>query len=229
MEKKRSEVYNMKILLADDEEELTHALGAILKFNDYDVDIVNKGEDAYNKALIENYDLLILDVMMPKMEGTEVTIKLRENNVETPILMLTAKAETEDKVEGLDMGANDYLTKPFNKDELLARIRAITRNNQTKIKSIKIGNVTLNREDSEIYTNKATFKLNNKECKLMETLINNRENTLNTDDIRNKVWDENTSEQVVSLYISYLQKKFEALGANIEIDESQGYKLREIS
>lgn len=217
----------MKILLADDEEDLTRALGAILRFSKYDVDIVNNGEDAYNKALKEKYDLLIFDVMMPKMTGVETTMKLREKNIVTPILMLTAKAEVEDKVEGLDSGANDYLVKPFNKDELLARIRSLTRNNQSKVKKIKVGNVFLDREESQIYNEKAAFKLNSKECELMETLINNRDNSLRSNDIKNRIWSKDADDQVVPLYISYLQKKFDALDASVSISNVDGYKLEE--
>lgn len=217
----------MKLLLADDEKELTNALGMILKLSGYEVSTVNNGEDAFNNAMKENYDALILDVMMPGMEGTEVTRKLRENNIETPILLLTAKSEINDKINGLDKGANDYLTKPFNKDELLARIRAITRPNQSKFKKIKVGNITLDREKNEISSDKATFILNNKEGKLLETLVNNKGKVLKKEELIENVWKNVSDEKVVPLYISYLQKKFEALGANIYIDDKNGYCLKQ--
>lgn len=136
----------MKVLIADDEIDLTRALGAILKYGEYEVKIANDGEEVLKIAENEKFDILILDVMMPKKTGIEVVEELRKKNINTPILMLTAKAETEDKVEGLDKGADDYLTKPFEKDELLARIRALVRKNENRTKKIKIGNVTLDKE-----------------------------------------------------------------------------------
>lgn len=219
----------MKVLLADDEEELTRAVGAILSFNDYEVEIVNNGEDAFKKAIENNYDVIVLDVMMPKKSGIEVTQELREKNVDTPILMLTAKAEVEDKVEGLDKGANDYLTKPFEKEELLARLRALIRNDKNKIRKIKIGNVTLNKEENQLYTEKASFHLNSKETQLMEFLIGNQERIIPTEDLKNKVWGESEEDySVVEMYMSYLQNKFEALGANVKIIENNGYSLEKL-
>ncbi len=128
---------NFKILLADDVEELAEAIGAMLEYNDYEVDIVYNGEDAFDKAKAGLYDCIILDVMMPIMNGFEVVKKLRKINVRTPIILLTAKSLVDDKVEGLDLGANDYLTKPFEKKELLARIRALTRVEEEKKKNMK--------------------------------------------------------------------------------------------
>lgn len=218
----------MKVLIADDEIDLTRALGAILKYSEYEVKIANNGEEALKIAENEKFDILILDVMMPKKTGIEVVEELRKKNINTPILMLTAKAETEDKVEGLDKGADDYLTKPFEKDELLARIRALVRKNENRTKKIKIGNVTLNKEENELYSDKASFHLNSKESELMELLVGNQSEKIGEKEIKNRIWGKDENIKIVPMYISYLQNKFEALGANVQIVNNNGYALESI-
>ncbi len=218
----------MKVLIADDEIDLTRALGAILKYSEYEVKIANNGEEALKIAENEKFDILILDVMMPKMTGIEVVEELRKKNINTPILMLTAKAETEDKVEGLDKGADDYLTKPFEKDELLARIRALVRKNENRTKKIKIGNVTLDKEENELYSDKASFHLNSKESELMELLVGNQSEKIGEKEIKNRIWGKDENIKIVPMYISYLQNKFEALGANVQIVNNNGYVLESI-
>lgn len=218
----------MKVLIADDEIDLTRALGAILKYSEYEVKIANDGEEALKIAENEKFDILILDVMMPKKTGIEVVEKLRKKNINTPILMLTAKAETEDKVEGLDKGADDYLTKPFEKDELLARIRALVRKNENRTKKIKIGNVTLDKEENELYSDKASFHLNSKESELMELLVGNQSEKIGEKEIKNRIWGKDENIKIVPMYISYLQNKFEALGANVQIVNNNGYALESI-
>lgn len=218
----------MKVLIADDEIDLTRALGAILKYSEYEVKIANNGEEALKIAENEKFDILILDVMMPKKTGIEVVEELRKKNINTPILMLTAKAETEDKVEGLDKGADDYLTKPFEKDELLARIRALVRKNENRTKKIKIGNVTLDKEENELYSDKASFHLNSKESELMELLVGNQSEKIGEKEIKNRIWGKDENIKIVPMYISYLQNKFEALGANVQIVNNNGYALESI-
>lgn len=218
----------MKVLIADDEIDLTRALGAILKYSEYEVKIANDGEEALKIAENEKFDILILDVMMPKKTGIEVVEELRKKNINTPILMLTAKAETEDKVEGLDKGADDYLTKPFEKDELLARIRALVRKNENRTKKIKIGNVTLDKEENELYSDKASFHLNSKESELMELLVGNQSEKIGEKEIKNRIWGKDENIKIVPMYISYLQNKFEALGANVQIVNNNGYALESI-
>lgn len=218
----------MKVLIADDEIDLTRALGAILKYSEYEVKIANDGEEVLKIAENEKFDILILDVMMPKMTGIEVVEELRRKNINTPILMLTAKAETEDKVEGLDKGADDYLTKPFEKDELLARIRALVRKNENRTKKIKIGNVTLDKEENELYSDKASFHLNSKESELMELLVGNQSEKIGEKEIKNRIWGKDENIKIVPMYISYLQNKFEALGANVQIVNNNGYALESI-
>lgn len=218
----------MKVLIADDEIDLTRALGAILKYSEYEVKIANDGEEVLKIAENEKFDILILDVMMPKKTGIEVVEELRKKNINTPILMLTAKAETEDKVEGLDKGADDYLTKPFEKDELLARIRALVRKNENRTKKIKIGNVTLDKEENELYSDKASFHLNSKESELMELLVGNQSEKIGEKEIKNRIWGKDENIKIVPMYISYLQNKFEALGANVQIVNNNGYVLESI-
>lgn len=218
----------MKVLIADDEIDLTRALGAILKYSEYEVKIANDGEEALKIAENEKFDILILDVMMPKRTGIEVVEELRKKYINTPILMLTAKAETEDKVEGLDKGADDYLTKPFEKDELLARIRALVRKNENRTKKIKIGNVTLDKEENELYSDKASFHLNSKESELMELLVGNQSEKIGEKEIKNRIWGKDENIKIVPMYISYLQNKFEALGANVQIVNNNGYVLESI-
>lgn len=215
----------MKLLLADDEEEMTRALSAILKFSGYEVDVVSDGPAALDLALKNSYDALVLDVMMPEMSGVEVVEELRRRNYDTPILMLTAKAELEDKVDGLNKGADDYLTKPFYKEELLARINALTRPRKFKQTRLEIGNVFLDMENNSLYTDKASFTLNHQESLLLEILAGNRDRKLDKQELLESIWGEDKDSEIVVIYISYLQNKLRALNANVEILEENGYYL----
>lgn len=143
-----------KILVADDEKDLAKAIGTILQMSNYDVKVVNNGKDAFEEIKNGVFDVIILDVMMPEMDGIEVVKETRKINIDTPIILLTAKAQIDDKVEGLDSGANDYLTKPFNKEELLARIRVLTRKTEESKEKYSIGNIVFNKENSEISSKK---------------------------------------------------------------------------
>lgn len=220
-----------KILIADDEVELARAVGMILKYSNYEVDIVQNGKQAVEKTNGNMYDVIILDIMMPVMDGIEALKIMRKNNVKTPIILLSAKSQTDDKVEGLDSGANDYLTKPFDKKELLARIRALTRIKEESKEKYEVGNITFDKENSEIYSNKASLHLNSKECEVMEFLVKNQERCIKKKELSKKVWndDNNSDDSVVGMYISYLQNKFVALGANIEIKDRNGYVLEKKS
>ena len=219
-----------KILLADDEKDLARATRMILNYSGYEVDVAYNGKTALENARENNYDVIILDIMMPVMDGIEALKEMRKNNINTPIILLTAKAGIDDKVEGLDAGANDYLTKPFNKKELLARIRALIRVNEEREQKYKIGNILFNKETAEISSNKAVLHLSNKECELMEFLIKNPERKIASSDIYKRIWqDENTDESIVPMYISYIKDKFSALDANVKInDENNEYKLEKI-
>ncbi len=224
----------MRLLLAEDERELSNALVAIFKHKNYSVDAVYNGEDAFNYGLSENYDGIILDIMMPKMNGIEVLKKLRENKIDTPVLLLTAKSELDDKVLGLDSGADDYLTKPFDMKELLARVRALTRRRtEFSPNTLSIGNITLNRENFELSTENHSVRLGNKEFQMLEILMSNPNVLISTEKFMDRIWgyDSEAEINVVWVYISYLRKKLTSINSNVEIKATRGvgYTLEEKS
>lgn len=162
----------MRVLIADDEREMTQALEAILKHEHYSVDIVYDGQAALDYGLAETYDCLVLDIMMPKLNGLQVLERLRENNISTPILLLTAKGQVEDRIEGLNCGADDYLPKPFDVGEFIARVRALTRRNGVFTSHIlTVGNISLNRSTFELSRDEMAVRLGNKEFQMMELLM----------------------------------------------------------
>lgn len=222
----------MRLLIAEDEIELANALATILKHNNYSVDAVYNGTDAFNYALSHNYDGIILDIMMPGLDGIEVLKKLREKGVDSPVLLLTAKSDINDRINGLDSGADDYLTKPFAMGELLARIRAMTRR-RTEIapNTPSFGNITLNRQNYELSGPNGTQRLSSKEFQMIETLILNHGTLISTERFMEKIWgyDSEAEINVVWVYISYLRKKLGLIGANVEIKATRGvgYTLEE--
>ena len=223
----------MRLLLAEDEKELSKALCAILKHNNYSVDPVFNGQDALDYGMDENYDGIILDLMMPKKNGLEVLRELREAGISTPVLILTAKAQLEDKILGLDTGADDYLTKPFATGELLARIRAMTRRKtEFTPNKLTIGNLTLNRETFELSTENGAIRLGNKEFQMIELMMDNPGRLISTEQFMERIWGYDTDAEinVVWVYISYLRKKLAGLNANVEIRATRGvgYSLEEI-
>lgn len=223
----------MRLLLAEDEQDLSKALCAILKHNNYSVDPVYNGQDALDYGLCENYDGIILDIMMPKKNGIEVLKELRKNGVDTPVLILTAKGEVDDKILGLDSGADDYLTKPFAMGELLARIRALTRRKADFTPNLlTIGNLSLNRESFELSVGEESIRLGNKEFQMMEMLMSNPGRLISTEQFMEKIWGYETEAEinVVWVYISYLRKKLGSLKANLEIKAVRGvgYTLEEV-
>ena len=221
----------MRILLAEDEKPLAKAIVKILEKNKYSADAVYDGEEALSYIQNGNYDLAILDIMMPKADGLTVLRKVREFGNNIPIIMLTAKSEIEDRVAGLDSGANDYLPKPFDTRELLARIRAVTRGNTEKDGKLRLGNISLDRTSFELASPAGNFRLTNKEFQLLEYFMANPKRILSTEQIMEKVWgyDSEAEINVVWAYISYLRKKLAALGANVQIKASRnaGYYLEE--
>ncbi len=223
----------MKILLAEDEQSLARAIVKILEKFNYTAEAVYNGEDALAYLEAGDYDAAILDIMMPKLDGITVLKRLRAKGITTPILMLTAKAEVDYKVLGLDSGANDYLTKPFDTKELLARIRAMTRGQQVAGSKLSFGNVTLDRASFELSSPKGSFRLANKEFQMMEILMSNPQNLVSTERFMEKIWgfDSEAEINVVWVYISYLRKKLSALDANIQIRAARnaGYSLEVIS
>lgn len=224
----------MRILLAEDEMALSKALVTILERNNYSVDPVYDGQAALAYAESGNYDGMVLDIMMPKMDGITVLTKLRNQGNRVPILLLTAKSEIDDKVQGLDAGANDYLTKPFHVQELLARIRAMTRLQHAQTNTrLQVGNVTLDRATFELSTPTGSFRLANKEFQMLELLMSNPRSLISTERFMEKIWgyDSQAEVNVVWVYISYLRKKLSALQANVQIKATRnaGYSLEDLS
>lgn len=224
----------MRLLLAEDEKALSKALATILERNKYSVDAAYDGQEALEYLDAGNYDGVILDIMMPKVDGITVLRVIRKKGNLIPVLLLTAKSEVDDKVLGLDAGANDYLTKPFNARELLARIRAMTRTQTAQADSrLKIGNVTLDRATYELSTPSGSYRLANKEFQMMEMLMANPKNLISSERFMEKIWgyDSEAEINVVWVYISYLRKKLSALHANIQIKamRNAGYTLEEMA
>lgn len=222
----------MRLLLAEDEKSLSKAVKAILEKNNYSVDAVYDGVEALEYLDVGNYDALILDIMMPRMDGITALKKIREKGNTIPVLMLTAKAEIDDKVLGLDSGANDYLTKPFDTKELLARIRAMTRNQAGHTDSVlRVGNITLDRASYELSSPTGSYKLANKEYQMLEMMMSNPKQLISTEHFMEKIWgyDSEAEINVVWVYISYLRRKLDALDADIQIKATRnaGYSLEE--
>ena len=224
----------MRLLLAEDEKSLSRAVTVLLRKSNYEVDSVYDGEEALAYLSSGNYDGAILDIMMPKVDGIQVLRQLRGRGSRLPVLLLTAKAEVDDKVLGLDSGANDYLTKPFASQELLARIRAMTREQTAQTTSqLHVGKVTLDRATFDLSTPSGSLRLANKEFQMLELLMCNPRNLISTERFLEKIWgyDNEAEINVVWVYISYLRKKLAALHSNVQIKARRnvGYSLEEIS
>lgn len=220
----------MRLLLAEDEKELSDALVAILKHNNYSVDAVYNGEDALHYLEADNYDGAILDIMIPKMDGITVLQNIRAKGNDVPILILTAKSEVDDRVLGLDSGADDYLSKPFAAKELLARIRSVTRRRTEAVSSVlNVGNLSLDCTTFELKSSTDAIRLPNKEFQIMELLAANPGQVISTERFMEKIWgyDSETDVGVVWAYISYLRKRLTELEANVKIKAArgQGYYL----
>lgn len=220
----------MRLLLAEDEQALSRALVVILQKSGFEVDPVYDGESALEFIESGNYDAAVLDIMMPKKNGLEVLREVRQKENLLPILLLTAKAEIDDKVTGLELGANDYLTKPFAAKELIARIRAMLRVQTSQTESVlHMGNISLERSTFELSSTTGSFRLSNKEFQMMEMFLCNQGHVISEQRFIEKIWADENNEQdsVVWIYISYLKKKLHALHADIEIKETgnEGYSL----
>ncbi|EJP26075.1 response regulator receiver domain protein [Peptostreptococcaceae bacterium AS15] len=224
----------MRILLVEDERELSNALVAILTRSNYSVDPVYDGEDALYYLETENYDAVILDIMIPKIDGIEVLKTIRKEGNKIPVIMLTAKSEIDDRVVGLDSGADDYLTKPFASKELLARLRALTRRGEQLTENIvKVGNISLNRSSFELFSESGSFRLANKEYQMIEMLMVNQNQLISTEKFMERIWgyDSEAEINVVWVHISFLRKKLQQLKANIQIkaNRNMGYSLEMIN
>lgn len=221
----------MRILLAEDERELREALSAILKHSGYSVDSVDNGEDALSYLATGIYDGAILDIMMPRLDGISVLKKIREAHLDTPVLILTAKTEIDDRVKGLDAGADDYLTKPFASKELLARLRAITRRRADLTdNTICFGNARLDPLSFTIQVGDKSEQLSNKEFQMLQMLMMNPGSIISVERFMDKIWgyDSEAQMNVVWVYISYLRKKLSTIGADFSISvvRNLGYRLK---
>ena len=215
----------MRLLYAEDEKSLARAVSTILRKNNYSVDVVYDGQAALDYLATENYDGAILDVMMPKADGFEVLRQMRARGDSTPVLLLTARGEIDDRVAGLDSGANDYLTKPFDMKELLARIRAMTRLLSVQPdKTISFGAVTLDCASYDLTGPGGSTKLAGKEFQMMEMLMRNPRKLVSTEAFMDRIWgyDSEAELNIVWVYISTLRKKLKGIDADIEIKAQRG-------
>lgn len=214
----------IKVLLAEDTADLNRALSAILTHEGYDVTAVFDGEEALTCLRTNAYDAVILDIMMPQKDGLEVLSSMRAEGNNSPVLLLTAKAEVDDRVNGLDAGADDYLTKPFAMKELLARIRSMTRRRSSYSGGeLRIGDLTLNAENFELRAENSV-RLSIKEFELMQLLMKNAGKPLKTSFLLQHVWanDTGTGEETVWLYISYLRNKLNAVASHVSLEGTRG-------
>ncbi|OUN22169.1 response regulator transcription factor [Pseudoflavonifractor sp. An85] len=222
----------MRLLLAEDERSLARAVGTLLERSHYAVDVVYDGAEALEYLDSNNYDGVILDRMMPKVDGLMVLRRIRQAGNRVPVLLLTALGEVEDKVEGLDAGANDYLAKPFATAELLARIRAMTRTQTGQSTTrLQVGNLVLDQTSYQLSTPSGSCRLTNKEFQMLEMLMANPRQLISPQRMLERIWgyDSEAEVNVVWVYISYLRKKLTQLGANVPIKASRnaGYRLEE--
>lgn len=220
----------MKLLYAEDEISMSEAVVDILTYHKYTVDAVYDGKEALDYARTEKYDGIILDIMMPGMDGTEVLRTLRKEGCTTPVLLLTAKGEIEDRILGLDLGADDYLPKPFAMGELIARVRAMLRRKENFTPDVlRCGNLSLNLQNAELRCGEQFFILPKLEYQLMELLMLNQGIFLSSEELLVRVWGYNTEAELgtVWVYLSYLRKRLTALNANVVIKARRnvGYTL----
>lgn len=216
----------MKLLVVEDEVQLADALTEILKRNKYSVDTCYNGIDGLDNGLTGVYDCVILDIMLPGMNGIEVLRNLRQEKISTPVLLLTARSEVEDKINGLDTGADDYLTKPFITDELLARIRALTRRKGEIIDENRMdyNGLLLNKSTSSVIWQGNDVKLSLKEYQIMELLISNPRQILPKERIIEKIWgyESDVEYNNIEVYISFLRKKLSVISAPVQIKTARG-------
>lgn len=220
----------MRLLLAEDEKELAKALSVILRHNNYSVDVVHNGEDALCYLENGDYDGAILDIMMPKLDGLSVLRAVRAKGNGIPVLILTAKSDIDDRVEGLDAGADDYLPKPFAMKELLARVRAMLRRRTESVDTeLTFGDITLELASCMLRCNDKSIRLANKEFQMLEMLISADGGIISVEKFMDKIWgyDSETEQNVVWVYVSYLRRKLGSIGSTvlIEAHRNLGYSL----
>lgn len=215
----------MRILIAEDEISTAKALKVIMEKNMFSVDIVHNGDDAWSYVKTTPYEVVVLDIMMPGMSGLEVLSLMRANKINTPVLMLTAKSEIEDKVAGLESGADDYLTKPFASTELIARVKALGRRSEVYSDSVRsLGNISLDGNKYELRSGKNAVSLTNKEYQLLELFMLHPGFVFSTEHLMEKIWgiDSDSDIDVVWTHIGFVRKKLKALDADVEIKTIRG-------
>ncbi|KEZ89115.1 response regulator transcription factor [Lacrimispora celerecrescens] len=222
----------MKVLIVEDEVRLADALGQIMKEQHYQADIVYNGTDGLTCGLSGEYDVIVLDVMLPGENGFQVVKKLREARIQTPVLMLTARDDIQDKVTGLDRGADDYMTKPFIPEELLARIRALSRRQgEVIIEEMKFGDLTLTLSANDLCCGTKSIHLGYKEFEVLKILMSNSGRIVSKETLISRVWgsDSDAEDNNVEAYISFLRKKLNFVGSSVEISTLRkvGYRLEE--
>ena len=226
-------VINMKILIIEDEFSLADAIAETLQKENYTTKIITNGEDGEDEALTNLYDLILLDVMLPKKDGFEILKKLKSEKISTPVIMITAKSEMMDKLNGLENGADDYITKPFHMRELIARIKIVLRRN-TNIKNnslLEYGDLSLNLSTGTMSSNGNEIAINGKELELLEILMLNRNQIITKEMLISKIWgfDSNAEYNYVEVYACFLRKKLKLLKSKVKIKaiRGTGYKLEE--
>lgn len=224
----------MRILVVEDEHKIADAIKKGLEQENFAVDVAYDGEEGYDFASTEEYSVIVLDIMLPKMNGIEICTRLRKTDIKTPILMLTAKDDVDDKVHGLNSGADDYLPKPFAFSELVARIRALSRRPKSLLgNTLKVGNLELDRNTFEVTRDGKQISLSKKEFALLEFLLRNNGQTLSKDSIIQNVWnfDADVLPNTVEVYIRYLRQKIERPFPNkspmIKTVRGFGYKIEQ--
>ena len=220
----------MHVLIAEDDERLAAALEKILVDNGYQIDKVENGQDALNYATVQSYDVIVMDVMMPKMDGFEATRQIRRSNVSTPILLLTARDAVGDKITGLDAGADDYMTKPFSPAELMAHLRALSRRQgEVQFESLTVGDLHLSLENYELSCGDKSLQLSFKEFSILKILMSQPGVIVSKDTLIQKAWGMTSSagDNNVEAYISFLRKKLKHVGSTCKIETIRraGYKL----
>lgn len=215
----------MRLLIAEDEKDLADALCVLFEKNQFSVDTVGDGFSAYEYASSGEYDAIILDIMMPKLNGIDVLKRLREDSVSTPVMMLTAKGQKDDRILGFNSGADDYLPKPFDPDELIARVRALLRRSNAYTPDIlRFGDISLDTGDGTLKCNNRQVKLSAREYRLMELFMRSPHTVISADRIMERIWgwDSDAETSVVWVHISNLRKKLSSIGSSVSIRANRG-------
>ena len=219
----------MKVLIIEDEYSLADAIAETLKNDNFNVSIETNGEDGENEALTENYDLILLDVMLPKKNGFDILRTLRQAKIKTPVIMLTAKSEIEDKLNGLEHGADDYITKPFAMRELMARIKAVLKrtNNIENTECLEYGDLVLEFKNAKLKCNDSEIQISGKELELLEQLLINKNQISSRESLAERIWGyENDSEyNNVEVYITFVRRKLKLIGSTVNIKAVRGARI----